>query len=632
MAKKRKRITEEDIAKALDKFKSFKQSKQVLETRIQSNERWFRLRQWDDVGKVKGKEDLPEPASAWMFNSIINKHADAMDNFPAPIFLPREKSDEEEAERLQKIIPIILDANNYEQVYSDTWYYKLKMGTAINGVFWDNEKENGLGDVVVKKVDLLNCFWQPGVLSLQESTDFFTIGLEYKDKLEEQYPELKDQLVGGVNGDVVKYTSYENNNNFDHEKMVVVYDWYYKKANSSGVSVLHYCKFVEGHILYASENEEEYAESGYYEHGMYPFVSDTLFPTEDSFIGFGYIDIMKSPQIYTDKLDQIMLTNAAIAGKPRFFKSSSTNVNMQQFKDWNSTDIVTVDGPIDETRLRQMQVANLPAYISNHMQYKVEELKETSGNRDFSQGSTQSGVTAASAIAALQEAGSKLSRDMIKSSYRAHKKIIELVLGTMKQFYTEDRYFRIEGPNGVEYIKYNNSGIANVTTTDATGQPITRTPVFDIKIQAQKQSPFSREAQNERAKELFGLGVFNPNMAQQALAMLEMMEFEGIEKVREAVKRNDAVMQASQMLIQLAMQMAQQIDVQSTQLGMPSMMSQQVAQLASQITGQAMEFQQADVKVMDEDGKKGSAGMPGTENTIATKARNRVASASTPKV
>lgn len=150
-----------EIDEAFKICRDYKSAKSLLEQRIVENEQWWRLRHWEAVGKVRGKENDPEPASAWLFNSVINKHADAMDNYPTPNFLPREKSDEEAARRLQRVVPCILEANDFEQTYSDVWWYKLKFGTGIYGVFWNNGKENGLGDVDVRKVDLLNLFWEP---------------------------------------------------------------------------------------------------------------------------------------------------------------------------------------------------------------------------------------------------------------------------------------------------------------------------------------------------------------------------------------------------------------------------------------------------------------------------------------
>ena len=77
-------------------------------------------------------------------------------------------------------------------------------------------------------------------------------------------------------------------------------------------------------------------------------------------------------------------------------------------------------------------------------------------------------------------------------------------------------------------------------------------PVFDLKIKAQKKNPFSRMEQNERAKELYSLGFFNPDNAQASLTALEMMDFEGIQTVREKVMQG-------QTLLNMLMQMQSQI-------------------------------------------------------------------------
>ena len=63
-------------------------------------------------------------------------------------------------------------------------------------------------------------------------------------------------------------------------------------------------------------------------------------------------------------------------------------------------------------------------------------------------------------------------------------------------------------------------------------------PVFDITVSAAKKSTFSRLSQNETAKECYQMGLFAPANADAALAVLDMMDFEGIEKVRERVQQN----------------------------------------------------------------------------------------------
>ena len=189
---------------------------------------------------------------------------------------------------------------------------------------------------------------------------------------------------------------------------------------------------------------------------------------------------------------------------------------------------------------------------------KIDELKETSGNRDFSNGSTAAGVTSGSAIAALQEAGSKGSRDMIKGSYRAFRQICELIIELIRQFYDAPRTFRITGDNGrQEYVEFDNTAL-NPQPQMIMGEEFkTKEPVFDIKIKAQKSSPYARLSQNELALQFYNLGFFNPQLTDQALATIEMMDFDGKDKVKERIQSNGTMYQQIQQMQQTMMQMAQ---------------------------------------------------------------------------
>ena len=76
---------------------------------------------------------------------------------------------------------------------------------------------------------------------------------------------------------------------------------------------------------------------------------------------------------------------------------------------------------------------------------------------------------------------------------------------------------------------------------------------FSPVVSAAKKSTFSRLSQNETAKECYKLGFFDPANADAALVALEMMDFEGVEKVRARVRQNGTL---AQQLLQLQGQMA----------------------------------------------------------------------------
>lgn len=524
-------IKKEDILKAQEILKKYKQGKANLENRIVENEQWYKLRHW---GQLDGKKNEVEPTSAWLFNAIANKHADAMDNFPAPTVLPREESDQGEAKMLTSVIPVILDQNDFEQTYSDVWHYKLKSGTGVYGVMWDPEKLNGLGDISVVKADILNLFWQPGVTDIQRSRHFFAVQLIDNEALEEQYPQLKDKLSTPT-VDVAKYI-YDDS--VDTSEKSVVVDWYYKKK-SGAKTVLHYCKFCNDVVLFASENDPNMRERGFYDHGLYPYIFDPLYPVEGTPAGFGYVDIGKSPQTYIDRLGKSILENALANSRPRHFIRTEGGVNEAEFADITK-DFVHVDGNLGEDSIRPIDGKQLPNIYYEVLQGKIDELKETTGNRDVSTGGSTHGVTAASAIAAMQEAGGKLSRDNSKAAYRAYRRMILMIIELIRQFYDMPRTFRILGEDGAQqYVEFSNAGMQAQPITQTFGMgEMYRLPLYDVEVSAQRSSPYSKLSQNEMALNFYSAGMFNPQMDVQALACLEMMDFDRKEIVMQRIAQN----------------------------------------------------------------------------------------------
>ena len=656
-----------EVAAATQTLQRYKAGKAALDRRLVDNELWFRMGHWKNYQNpmMPGKA---QPSSGWLFNSIANKHADAMDNYPEPNVLPRAADDEATARALSSVLPVVLEQADYEQVYSDCWWRKLKQGTGVTGVFWDPAARGGVGDIAVRAMNLLMLYWEPGVADIQDSPDFFSLSLEDTAQLTARYPQLAGHTAG-----VLDVPRYIHEDGADTASRSVVVDWYYKRPDESGRMVLHYCKFCNGVVLYASQNDPALAQRGLYDHGQYPFVFDPLFMEEDSPAGFGYIDVMKDCQTAIDQMNHAMDENVLLSARQRYVLSDTAGVNEEELADLSrdivhvvgrlnddsfrplqtaglqgsslsyrqsrieelkeisgnrdmtqggttggvtaasaiaalqeagsklsrdmlksayrafsrqcyqmnhamdenvllsarqryvlsdtagvneeeladlSRDIVHVVGRLNDDSFRPLQTAGLQGSSLSYRQSRIEELKEISGNRDMTQGGTTGGVTAASAIAALQEAGSKLSRDMLKSAYRAFSRQCYLMIELMRQFYDEQRIFRIVGPSGEnQFLPFSAAALRPQPVHEVGGVELgSREPIFDIVVSAAKKSTFSRLSQNETAKECYQLGFFDPANADAALAALEMMDFEGIEKVRQRVRQNGTL---AQKLVQL---------------------------------------------------------------------------------
>lgn len=548
-------VNEKFIEKLNTVLKKYTDGKKNLENKIVENDKWYRSQHWE---LIKGKNNGdPEPVSAYLFSTVANKHADIMDYYPEPNILEREQDDVKEAQNLSHIIPLVIERNRFRKTYSDAAWYKVKQGCSAYGVFWNPNVDGGLGDIDIQKLDLLNIYWQPGITDIQKSQFLFIITLMDDEILNATYPQTKGRISEVKPLDL---KTYFTDDSVDLTGKSMVIDCYYKKINSENKEVVHLTKYVDNIPLVSTEDDPETAEVGLYDHGMYPVLFDVLFPEENTPVGFGYIDVVKNPQMYVDKLDQIISKNALQAGKQRTLIKDNGAIDEEELADY-SKDIVHTKGGVREgDDYAIMQAKPLPAFIINHRQNKIGELKETSGSNDFSRGEAGGGVTAMGAILALQEAGNKTSRDMIASSYDVYSQMVYMCIELIRQFYDESRSFRVEDNAGqADYIRYNNQGLQpqELPPTYEGEESKHRRPIFDIKVKPEKSSPFSRAAQNEMAKEMFNMGFFNPQRAAEAKVALELMSFEGIEKVRKVVSENGDLFMQLQQVMQQNMQMQQ---------------------------------------------------------------------------
>ena len=467
-------IGKDQVREAMNTLRAYKTGKANFDRRCIENEEWWKLRHWNHI-KERGTTTL-EAKSAWLINVVMSKHADFMDALPEPNCLPRAEDDEAEAQMLSKIIPVVLARTNFDEVWDRNSLKKLKSGVAFYGVFWDSDAQNGLGDIAVRSIDPLALFWEPGVTDIQKSANVFLVTLEDNNRLEETYPELAGKLKSNtfVKGEYLYDDTVKTS-----DKSAVI-DWYYKKR-VGGREILHYCKFVNEYVLYATENDATPtnqaqiiraqmqgleppeaiipSERGLYDHGQYPFFADPLLIEEGTPAGYGYIDICKDPQRQIDLMNNAIVANAIACATPRWLKRGDDGINEEEYADWTRP-FVHVQGSIDENVMKQITVSPMPGNLLNILEMKINEMKETSGNRDVNNGGAPSGVTAASAIAAMQEQSGKLSRDQIHGSYVCYSKIVYCVIDLIRQFYDLPRKFRITGENGMaEYVSFDNQGL-----------------------------------------------------------------------------------------------------------------------------------------------------------------------------
>ncbi len=611
-------IGSEQVKKFTEILQRYKAGKARTDARIVASENWWKLRNTMEEEKEAGTEFSGDfkSRSGWLHNVIVSKHADAIEAYPEPNILPREAGDRGEAQMLSAIIPCILEQNEFESTYSDVTLQKLKTGTGAYKIVWDQNKLNGLGDISISKVNLLNLFWEPGVTDIQDSRYFFHAELHDRDILREQYPEVADR----IKGETFMSTKFLYDDHVNTENKLTVIDVYYHKF-VRGKRTLQYCKYVGDTVLYATENDEAMRERGLYDHGQYPYQFDPLFPIEGSPLGYGFVDLCRNPLTEIDLLKTSFIKNARVGAIPRYFSRMDGNVNEDEFTDLSKS-IVHLQGDVSENALRVVDYKPLDGNYISVLDRTIEELRETSGNTETATGSTGSGVTAASAIAALQEASGKGSRASTKSAYRAFSRIVSMCIELIRQFYDMPRQFRILGEYGAEqFVTYTNKGIKPVHQGNDFGADMGyRLPVFDIKVSAQKKNVYTKVTQNELALQFFGLGFFSPQMTDQALLCLDLMEFDGKDIIMQKIAKNGTMAEKLAQYMQLALSLAEK--------AAPDIAAQIAADMAQTLGGiaPAVGMNMPQMSVADSLGD-----FHGEEHTRVKNARAQSAQASQPQ-
>lgn len=549
----RARVTRERVMRANDLLKRYKAGKAKLEDRLVANEKWWDARAWN-VMQERGNHLSAKRPTMWLFNVIMGKHADMIEAFPEPVILPREEGDKDEAKRLTSILPVVLEQNHFDEVYSLQAWEKNKHGTGCYGIFWDQSKLNGMGDISIAGVDLLNLFWEPDIQDIQDSQNVFLVTAQDVKMLKERYPQLEGQSLESD----ISVKQYDTEDKARATEKALVVDWYYH-TYEGGQKKLQYCKYVGTNVLYASEDDPNLQGRGWYDDGEYPFVLDRLYPIKGSPAGRGYIDLGRNAQEEIDLLSQAISINSRAGAIPRWLVTQDASINEEEFLDFTKPFVHVQGGSVNEHNTMPFPSVPLNGNYLGVLQQKIEELKQTTGNQDVTNGIT-SGVTAASGIAAQMEAAGRSSRDSNQGTYRAYSRILLMVIERIRQFYDFPRQFRILGRNGqMEFTSYDNSGLQMQPQEAVGGEDMgLRKPLFDIQVSAQKQNPYSKMGNNELMLQLLNAGVFTPQMADQSQMLLSMMDFPKRDELLQKVEAMSTTQQQLAYFQQIAMQLAKQ--------------------------------------------------------------------------
>lgn len=528
-------------------FDEFKEAYFSEWDRLDGNELMYRGDHWYDI--PINSENEPRPATPIIQSTIENIRADLSDEFPEVIIRPEDVGDELNAKVLTELLAQDLEATDFEHEYDLMTHDMLVGGWTVQETGWDKAMHNGIGCSFIRHVSNKNFMSDPKCANLQDGRAVFKFDKLPREYFRQRYPKIYPHMRSDIATVDKQHDEFSNKvTPRDTDYYVLIEAWFRYFDPKTNRHAIHMVKLAGGQVL---ENSYEVKPGGYFAHGLYPFVVTPLFTQKGTPFGYGIVDMFKSAQQYSDKLDQILLVNALIASKPKLLVQEDL-VNIDDLRDYSKS-VHAVTGPPQAAAMWH-NPPPLPSHILQYMQLTRQSIKEESGSNDFSRGNVSAGVTAASAITALQEMSAKRSRMESRRLHLGVKQAARMMLEVDREFIDRPRIITITINGKPERLSVNNAFFSQ--TMLGNDVPIE----FSVSIKTMRETKFTKLANNELMVQM--INIFGQSA--DPLVILEGMEFDGkellIEKVRAA--QSGGIMMLRQQLAQ-AQQMIEQLTQQN---------------------------------------------------------------------
>ena len=526
---------EEFVTAAYTLFDEFRNAYESEWSRLEKNNRLYLGKHWEDM--TSQDADLPKPMTPVINSTIENFKADLADNFPQAIIQPEAPEDQAVAEIVGALIRQNHDSENYRKEYMRYIHDILVGGYGVQEVGYDATANRGIGRAFIRHVDNHTILFDPQVRDIQLGRAVFKMQPQTIQYLESRHPDM----VGKFATD--SFTLEEDNElTYDQTKSVLEIECWFKQwveEGDEGHWAVHMVQMAGRQLLADSRDEKP---DGYFSMGEYPFVVTIMTPRPNSCLGYGIPDLWETSQQYSDKLDQIVMKNAALSARNKLLIQEDS-FDAADLMDWTK-DVHTGHNLNGVTWFSNPPLPEYLVYAADRMR---QTMKDESGANDFSRGNTASGVTAASAIAALQEMSSKRSRMIAMAIWEDYKTLVRYEIEFEREFNVLPRDVNLV-IDGQQVVATFESAIMERQSALGNEVPIE----FMISIKVERENRFTTTAQNELVLQMVQLGVVQPAQA------VELMVFEGKEQLLAKMAQQQAMMQQGPSPEEQAMMQAQE--------------------------------------------------------------------------
>lgn len=545
-------LNEEDmhlVAEAYDRLQNWEQDCRPYHMNAEKCRKVYRLD--DPEQDPPNTPPLERTIQLQTLKSTINNCvADQMDNTPEALMLPERPEVEPIASEMTDVVRFILDTNNYESYHRRRVEDFFITGTAVTQIAWDADMDNGEGNVSMLRVPVENMVWDPEAEDIQDARAIIKVSWHPLSWFAEHYPDKAMYINDERNqhSQVGMPESAQSLTSPQEGRALLIEYWYRRYKN--GKYTINAAFLAGGALL--DKYEDVYA------HGKYPFVFDAFTQIPGQPVGEGMVYELTPMMRYINRYAHYIDENLRYSCKNRMLVRKGAEIDLKQLSDWNQN---LVEGEqIDDDSVRWFDTKPLTGMVNTQMLQFQNDMKMDSGQNQFSRGETSGGVTAATAISALQEAGGKITRMRTAILSAGLKKVVEQILWLVAQFYTEDRERLIIGEDQERRTIHLNADHL-MGQHKKKGDGLLPAPPYVVQIQIQRRNPLRVAAQNDLMIQAY-------TMAAQAgqnfplSTLFELLVVDGKDRVLPKIREME---EQTQMLQQLQMQ-AQQLQKENNNL------------------------------------------------------------------
>ncbi len=490
---------------------------------------------------------------------------------------PKEPGDYDFADFFAKLVPTWWARQGMNLKLLDPLMDSMIYGIGCFKVVWDEDAEEGAGDVVVAGVDPNLLYWPDGAKSFEDGCPWIIQEIwKPVGEVKRKFPD-KAQLITATGKRPSDETTPSNSSDaelsspIDKKATFEVKDRYGSGGDGDMVCVLEAwmddfsieeymdeegnkkekLKYPKGKVIKVLRDQKILLESiaNPRSDGKKPYVRfiDTVKPR--SVVGDGEVGPQCEIQKLINKTLATIVDYMNMVGNPVWV--IDTNSGVQPSDITNQIGLIVTKNP--NTEVRREQPPNIPPYIIEFYNMMMSMAEMVSGNHDVTQGRKPTGVTAAEAISDLQEAAQTRIRLKERNLQVALTTLGYLITATMMQYYREPRVVKITGKQGWPeffefYIKDDENGQMRYVKRNYNfneqerryipdqnwqeGQP--SKGLFDIEIVSGTSLPFMKEKRSQLAMKLFSSGVIDDE------ELLEVLDWPRKDQVLKRMREKQA--------------------------------------------------------------------------------------------